>query len=37
MYSKNTKYYEDYSQKWKLALEIQQMHDRNILMEKRKK
>lgn len=37
LYSDNTKEYEDYSQKWKLALEVQQRYDRSIRADKRKK
>ncbi len=37
MYQENVKEYEDYSQKWKLALEIQQRHDRTVRNTKKKK
>ena len=33
----NTKTYEDYAQTWKVALEIQQRHDRAVRNEKKKK
>ena len=33
----NTKTYEDYAQTWKVALEIQQRHDRALRNEKKKK
>lgn len=31
------KIYEDYSQKWKVALEVQQRHDRSLREKKKKK
>jgi len=37
IYLDYTKDYEDYSQKWKLALEVQQRHDRAVRTEKKKK